>query len=104
MQGSTNFTAGNTLNATQGRDLRRFTFTDGLTWQKGTHRFRFGTELEYAPGTGFWGYCDPACTSVFSIESVRGLGSGAVPAALQSSFQRGLGRRICCACRLPAAW
>ena len=73
MQGSTNFTAGNTLNATQGRDLRRFTFTDGLTWQKGTHRFRFGTELEFAPGTGFWGYCDPACTSVFSIESVRGL-------------------------------
>jgi hypothetical protein len=73
MQGSTNFVAGNTLNATQGRDLRRFTFTDGLTWQKGTHRFRIGTEIEHAPGTGFWGYCDPACTSVFSIESVRGL-------------------------------
>ncbi len=55
----TNVTVGNTSNATQGRDLRRFTFIDTLTWQKGSHRFRFGTELEYAPGTGFWGFCDP---------------------------------------------
>ena len=58
--GSSNFAVGNTTNATQGRDLRRFTFLDTLTWQKGSHRLAFGTELEYAPGTGFWGYCDPA--------------------------------------------
>ena len=24
---------------------------------------RFGADLEHEPGTGFWGYCDPACTS-----------------------------------------
>ena len=47
----TNFTVGNTSNATQGRDLYRYTFTDNLTWQKGSHRLRFGTELEHAPGT-----------------------------------------------------
>ncbi len=65
------FAVGNTLNATQGRDLRRFTFLDTLTWDKGSHRLRFGIELEHAPGTGYWGYCDPACTVAFSPEEVR---------------------------------
>ncbi len=69
--GSTNFRVGNTINATQGRDLRRFTFLDTLTWQKGSHRLRFGTEIEHAPGTGFWGFCDPGCVGVFSPEFVR---------------------------------
>ncbi|MBS1790338.1 MAG: carboxypeptidase regulatory-like domain-containing protein [Acidobacteria bacterium] len=67
----TNVTVGNTSNATQGRDLRRFTFLDTLTWQKGSHRMRFGTEIEYAPGTGFWGYCDPACTVGFSPDFIN---------------------------------
>jgi hypothetical protein len=70
MIGSNNFEIGNTSNATQGRDLRRYTFQDSLTWQKGSHRFRVGTELEHAPGTGFWGYCDPACGVIFSPEFV----------------------------------
>ncbi len=73
MTGSSNFQVGNTLNATQGRDLRRFTFVDSLTWQRGSHRWRFGTEIEHAPGTGFWGYCQPACLGVLSPEYVRGL-------------------------------
>ena len=76
--GSNNFAVGNTSNATQGRDLRRFTFLDTLSWQKGTHRVRVGTELEYAPGTGFWGYCDPGCSVAFSPEYVRSV----VPAQL----------------------
>lgn len=69
--GSANFKAGNTQNATQGRDLRRLTFLETLTWQKGSHRLRFGGEYEYAPGTGFWGYCDPGCVGVFSPEYIR---------------------------------
>lgn len=78
----TNFTVGNTSNATQGRDLYRYTFTDNLTWQKGSHRFRFGTELEHAPGTGFWGYCDPSCDVAASPELIRSV----VPAALVGLF------------------
>ncbi len=74
----TNFTVGNTSNATQGRDLYRYTFIDNLTWQKGSHRIRVGTEFEHAPGTGFWGYCDPSCDVAASPELVRSL----VPAAL----------------------
>jgi len=68
LQGSSNFQVGDTSNATQGRDLRRFTFQDGLTWQKGSHRIRFGALLEHNTGTGFWGYCDPACAVAFSPE------------------------------------
>ena len=66
--GSNNFQVGDTSNATQGRDLRRFTFQEGMTWQKGTHRIRFGTLLEHNSGTGFWGYCDPACAVAYSPE------------------------------------
>ena len=77
LQGSSNFRVGNTQNATQGRDLRRFTFTDAVTWHKNSHSLRFGAEIEHAPGTGFWGYCDPGCVSLFSPEVVRSL----VPAA-----------------------
>ena len=59
---------GNTSNATQGRDLRRLTWQDSVTWQKGSHRMKMGGLWEYNNGTGFWGYCDPACDAVFSPE------------------------------------
>ncbi len=71
---SSNFQVGDTQNATQGRDLRRFTWQDSATWQKGSHRMKFGGLWEYAPGTGFWGYCDPSCVQVFSPESLAGYG------------------------------
>lgn len=80
LQGS-NITLGNTSNATQGRNLRRYTFLDTLNWQKGSHRFKLGTELEYAPGTGFWGYCDPACTVAATPEFVNASLVGAIGAA-----------------------
>jgi hypothetical protein len=75
----TNVTVGNTENATQGRDLRRFTFLDTVTWQKNSHRIRFGTEIEYAPGTGFWGYCDPACVVGLPIETVTSIPTSILP-------------------------
>ncbi|MBI1787290.1 MAG: TonB-dependent receptor [Acidobacteria bacterium] len=84
--GSSNFAVGNTSNATQGRDLRRFTFVDSLTWQKGSHRLRFGTELERAPGTGFWGYCDPACSTLFSPEYLRSV----LPAPVYGAYFGGV--------------
>jgi len=77
----TNVTIGHSTNATQGRDLRKFQFDDGLTWQKGTHRIRFGGQIELAPGSGFWGYCDPMCGGVASPETVRGLAAVGVPVA-----------------------
>ena len=89
----TNVTVGNTSNATQGRDLYRYTFVDTLTWVKGEHRLRFGTELEHAPGTGFWGFCDPACTVGFSPEFIRSVrprraAAGAVPDSADADSHR----------------
>ncbi len=75
----TNVTIGHSTNATQGRDLRKFQFDDGLTWQKGSHRIRFGGQIEIAPGTGFWGYCDPMCASVYTPENTRALAASGVP-------------------------
>jgi len=75
----TNVLLGDTSNATQGRDLRRFNFQDNLDWLKGTHHFRAGGDIEYAPGSGFWGYCDPSCTVVAGPEAVAGSG---IPTAL----------------------
>lgn len=77
--GGSNITIGNTSNATQGRDLRRFQFTENLNWQKGSHRIRFGGEYEYAPGTGFWGFCDPGCLAVLVPEAVRAAVGPATP-------------------------
>jgi hypothetical protein len=82
----TNVTVGNTSNATQGRDLRRFTFVDNVTWQKGSHRFRFGTEIEYAPGTGFWGYCDPACTVGLTPETITSIPTSLLPVAVRQQL------------------
>jgi len=73
---SSNFQIGDTSNATQGRDLRRFTWQDSVTWQKGSHRMKIGGLFEYEPGTGFWGYCDPSCLEVFSPEAIVGYGLG----------------------------
>ncbi len=81
----TNVTIGNTANATQGRDLRRYNFTDSLNWQKGPHSLRFGFEVDHAPGTGFWGYCDPACAQVASPETVR---SNVPPALIAAYFPK----------------
>jgi len=76
-----NITVGHSTNATQGRDLRKFQFIENLNWQKGSHALRFGGQVEYAPGTGFWGYCDPMCASVAAPELIHGL-----PAAFQALF------------------
>ena len=81
IQGS-NVVIGNTSNATQGRDLRKLTFTDNVTWQHGAHRIRFGGEIEHGPGTGFWGYADPAAGVLYGPDFLRQIGAGALIPAL----------------------
>ena len=75
----TNVTFGNTQNATQGRNLRRGDITENVTWIKGSHRFRFGGEIELNDGTGFWGYADPAAGAVYGPDFLASVG---VPPAL----------------------
>lgn len=66
------------MNSPQYRQARAFELKDGLSWQKGKHRFSFGMDYEHmktkvAP----WGYCDPGCDYVFAPEQIEGLGLGA---------------------------
>lgn len=58
----TSFNAGNFFNAPQSRHTRRYELTDTLNWQRGTHRLRFGADLERFKGPTNWDFCDPFCT------------------------------------------
>jgi len=76
------FTIGDTTNAPQGRDLRRFITSDDVTWQKGSHRLRFGGEWDANIGTGFWAFEEPAASVLYSPAEVR-LYNSFVPAQLR---------------------
>jgi hypothetical protein len=64
IQGS-GVTMGNTTNAPQGRDIRRYNIVENLTWQRGSHRMRFGGTFESSPFNGYWAFGEPAATQVF---------------------------------------
>jgi hypothetical protein len=61
----TNVRFGNTSNAPQGRDIRRYNLVNNMTWQRGAHRMRFGGSFENSPFTGFWAFGDPAAGNVW---------------------------------------
>lgn len=65
-----NFRIGNTVNAPQNRDLKRYQTRDDLNWQKGAHRIRFGGEWEHNYGTGAWAFLDPALIVVHDPRTV----------------------------------
>lgn len=91
---STNFRAGNTINAPQNRDLKRYQTTDNVNWVKGSHRLRFGGELEHNYGIGGWAFLDPALVVVHEPRTALGLNAqnaatinGApLPAALKAAL------------------
>ncbi len=86
----TGFTIGNTIDAPQGRDTRRYDTTDNVSWQKGSHRLHFGFEWEHYSGTGFWGFLEPGAGVLYSPDIVRLYNSQAPPAAripLPASFK-----------------
>src|SRR5579883_681792 len=62
----TTFNAGNYFNAPQSRHTRRYEIVDNLSWQLGTHRLRFGTDLERFNGPTNWDFCDPFCTALIA--------------------------------------
>jgi hypothetical protein len=68
-----NLRIGNTINAPQSRDLRRFQYVDNLSWQKGAHRLRFGGEFEHGYGFGGWAFLDPGLIVVHNPATVLGL-------------------------------
>ena len=67
----TNVTFGNTSNATQGRDVRRYNITNNVTWQRGSHRMRFGGGYESSPFLGFWAFGDPAAGNLWGPDIMQ---------------------------------
>src|SRR5579862_6192828 len=86
-QGSNQPAIGPNFNAPQGRNTRRFEFVDTLSWQKGSHRFKFGGDLNPTRSAGLWGFCTPMCVAAFSPTYVRAvLGSALPPATFNALF------------------
>jgi Carboxypeptidase regulatory-like domain len=89
----TNFAFGNAaigpnVNAPQARNTRRFELVEGLSWQKGSHRIKFGGDLNPTKSAGLWGFCTPACIGGYGPEFTRATLTTAVggPAVFNALF------------------
>jgi hypothetical protein len=71
----TDFAAGNYTLAPQGGDFRRYHLADNVTWQVGSHQFRFGGEWQFDRGNGFLSLVEPASLVLYSPQAVRAYNS-----------------------------
>jgi len=69
--GVNNFAMGESATTPQSRLLRRHTFADNISSQKGTHSIKFGGYWEYQKGTGSYAYAEPAAMELWSPELVQ---------------------------------
>ncbi|HUO30931.1 MAG TPA: carboxypeptidase regulatory-like domain-containing protein [Bryobacteraceae bacterium] len=69
--GVNDFAMGEGATTPQSRLLRRHTFADNVTSQKGTHSIKFGGYWEYQKGTGSYAYAQPAAVYLWSPELVQ---------------------------------
>ncbi|PYP82761.1 MAG: hypothetical protein DMF61_25400 [Blastocatellia bacterium AA13] len=82
---------GNNINAPQDRNLHRYQFNDNVDWQKGSHRVRFGGELEHDYGKGGWAFLDPALVVTHDPRTVLAVNAQiqsnpALPAAVKAAL------------------
>lgn len=73
------FALGNAPTAPQTRLVRRHTFADNLSSQKGTHAIKFGGYWEYQKGTGTYAYFDPAAMELWSPAQVQTFNAAVAP-------------------------
>lgn len=77
---------GNDPNVLQNRNPRTFQYTDNVSWTKGSHRVRFGGNLEYSYSHGGWGRNFEGTFAAFSPTQILGspgtFGSANIPASL----------------------
>jgi hypothetical protein len=82
---------GPNFNAPQGRNTRRYELIEALSWQKGSHRFKFGGDVNPTNSAGLWGFCTPMCVGAFSPTYLKTIGLSslfpAVPSTLSSDAQ-----------------
>jgi hypothetical protein len=74
---------GPNFNAPQGRNTRRFEVVEALSWQKGSHRLKFGGDFNPTGSIGEWGFCTPMCLGAFSPTYLQSTFGAAAYAALQ---------------------
>jgi len=65
------FGIGNGAFLPQGADIRTFNLVEGLSWQRGRRRLRFGLEWEHQLLAGWLVFYDPAGLFLYSPEIVR---------------------------------
>jgi len=86
----TRFGMGNGAFLPQGADLRTFNLLEGVSWQKGLHRLRFGFEWEYHLWAGALVFSQPANLTLYAPETVRLFNANVTPEfriPLPGSFQ-----------------
>ncbi len=71
MVGSSVFTAGVTGNALQRRIARHYEPQDTVSWQKGTHRIKFGGDLDVYVDLWYYGFFARSFASAYSPEITR---------------------------------
>lgn len=84
-----NLQLGNTVNAPQARNLKRYQFDDNVSWQKGSHALKFGGEFEHNYGFGLWAFLDPALIVVHDPRDVIATNAAInalLPAAVRPAF------------------
>ena len=69
--GSSSFAFGNNAITPQIGITHRYQYIDTMTWQKGTHRIKFGGQFYQDNSPVAWGFCTPACEGAVSPEYVR---------------------------------
>ena len=91
--GVNDFALGESATTPQSRLLRRHTFADNVSAQRGTHSIKFGGYWEYQKGTGSYAYANPAAMELWSPEMVQsfnqkiaGEGYGANQIIIPSTF------------------
>ncbi|MGD1097089.1 MAG: carboxypeptidase-like regulatory domain-containing protein [Bryobacteraceae bacterium] len=82
MVGSNTFYGGISDNSPQPRQARDYELSDTFSWQKGSHRIRFGVDLERLVTKNQWQFCQLGCLGVYSPESIA---SGSNPGLLAQS-------------------
>ena len=91
MIGSGTFYAGSNDNGPQNRQSRSYQLNDTLSWQKGSHRIRFGMEEELMDTINKgWDACTAGCLELYAPENVE---STVSPADLATYFP-GIGNPI----------
>jgi hypothetical protein len=74
-------------NQPQSRGTRRYQPVDIMTWQKGTHRLKFGVDLNLTTNAGTWGFCNPMCVGAWGLEELQSIAPAAITAmGLPSTF------------------